>query len=126
MQACSIWLQVSALLQHQLHRVMLYCLARPDVTCCDARSEGSRALRLAEGVQIELAYLTGAFELWFSILVAATWVLIATIRAHDFLQGLINSVLFAIIIIIGMSARGYVLWHTVRTPPCTCCINSMC
>ena len=83
---------------------------------------------LADGMQIELAYLTGAFELWFSILVAATWVPIATIRAHDFLQGLINSVIFAIIIIIGMTARGYALWHTVSGLPfrVACCVKSLC
>ena len=73
-------------------------------------------------MQIELAYLTGAFELWYSILVAAAWVPIATIRAHDFLQGLINSVIFAIIIIIGMTARGYALWHTVSALPFTACM----
>ena len=78
-------------------------------------THSSQSADVPLGRQIEVASLTGAFQVWYTILVAVIWVPLAVIRAHDFLQGLINSVLFAIVTIIGLSARGYALWHTVGT-----------
>ena len=64
-----------------------------------------------------MASHTGAFQVWYSILVAVVWVPLATLRAHDFLQGLLNSALFAIVSLIAQQNRGRALWHIVRPSP---------
>ena len=65
-----------------------------------------------------MASHTGAFQVWYSILVAVVWVPLATLRAHDFLQGLLNSALFAIVSLIAQQNRGRALWHIVRPFAC--------
>ena len=74
-------------------------------------------LRAGAAVQIQLASMTGAFQVWYSILVAVAWVPLAVLRAHDYLQGLLWSVMFSILIILGQDARGRMLWQDVRLPP---------
>ena len=90
------------------HRVQTSAASLPHLPVSSMQLSRSRA------AQIQLAHMTGALEVWYSILVAVAWLPLATLRAHDYLQGLIFSVIFAIVTVLGQDMIGYALWHGVR------------